>query len=327
MKKYFLIILFNIIAVMLLLFLLEVSIRVFIPQIRLAGTSKALLLDSLFNSSSGIKSNSKGFSNDVIKTTNAYGCWKYRRAISNKSKKILFLGDSVTMGIGVENDSTFAGKINDELSNVDILNPSLIGYSSKDYLNVFEYFLQKFKGKISFNSVVIFWTLNDIYSNYPDKNSPEIVSTNLLHELVYFLRQHSKAYIFLKNLISDRSKAYYDYDKNFYTKGNDLFKGSIKNLEIICSKCDSLGISFNLFLLPYEYQIRNFYKKNIFYPQELLINTLEESNLKVKTFDCKEAFRSDYNNSSIYYLWGDGIHFSEKGHSIIAEFVKRDLVK
>ena len=295
------------------------------PGINLSGTSANLVVDSLYNDSPGIRSDTIGTSGGVEKTTNDYHSWKYFKQVNSGIRRLLYLGDSVTMGISVENDSTFAGIVNNNDS-VRIVNPSLIGYSSKDYLNVFNSFVEQNRFDLRFSSVVLFWTLNDLYSNYPDENQPGFSAGGFFNDVVNFFRHNSKAYHFLRNLFSDRSKAYYNYDRQFYTANNPLLSGSINNIRQISSVCDSLGVNLRVVLLPYEYQVRNYSEsksglsgQGIFYPQELMKEKLKGLNITVT--DLREAFRDDYKDSRSYYLYGDGIHFNNKGHRLIATYL------
>jgi len=323
MKKYLLIILYNISIIILLFLLLEFSVRIFAPQISLSGTSGNLVIDSLYNDSPGIKSNAVGTSGEVKKASNSYHAWKYSKPVSETVRNLLYLGDSVTMGLSVENDSTYAGIINNGADSLRVINPSLIGYSSKDYLNVFNAFVLQNRINLDFTSVILFWTLNDIYSNYPDQKSPEFTTGSFINSIVEFLRHNSKGYHFLKNLFSDRPRAYYDYDRQFYTESNPLLLNSLTNLETISSACDTLGIKFEVVLLPYEYQLRNYGDKDIFEPQMLLRGKLEEKNIRV--IDLSSAFGNDKKEASGYYLYGDGIHFNNRGNRLIAHYLEKHL--
>jgi len=129
MKKFLKLVLINIIAVLLILIFFELIVRYFYPEIVLSGTSSSLLKDNVYFDSPGIVRNSSGECYGVIKASDSLGFWKYNKVnFSKKRTKWLFLGDSATMGIGVENDSTFAGIVNSSLDTVEVLNPSLIGY-------------------------------------------------------------------------------------------------------------------------------------------------------------------------------------------------------
>lgn len=128
----------------------------------------------------------------------------------------LILGDSVTMGIGIENDSTFIGIMNNKVDSINFLNLSLIGYSSEDYYKVLKYYGDIHKD-IKVNSVSVFWTLNDLYSNYPGNISPEINSNTFIQSIISFLRKYSKTYHLIKNLFFDRAQDYFLYDSKFYS--------------------------------------------------------------------------------------------------------------
>ncbi len=312
------------IVIAILFLLLEGAVRIFVREITLSGTSANLVVDSLYSDSPGIRSDTAGTSGSVEKTTNDYHAWKYFKPAAGAARKLLFLGDSVTMGISVENDSTYAGIINNSLDSLSVINPSLIGYSSMDYLNVFKAFVERNRFNLSFSSIVVFWTLNDIYSNYPNENAPEFSGGSFLNNIINLFRKNSKAYHFLKNLFSDRSRAYYEYDRQFYTKSNPLLLRSINNLKHISSACDSLGIEMQVVLLPYEYQLRKVRDTDesgspIFYPQKLMKAELKEFNIGV--IDLRNAFKDDYRNSRDYYLYGDGIHFNKRGHKLAAKYL------
>lgn len=322
-KSYLKIIIFNLTVIALLFLLFEFFIRLYIPEIKLAGTSASLIVDSVYYSTPGLEINTSGYSSGALKTTNHYRCWKYNKPVSKTSKIILIIGDSVTMGLGVSNDSTFPGILNSIEDTVDVLCPALIGYSSFDYLNIVDYFLSEKVKDISINEVQIFWTLNDLYSNFPDKNGPSVTPDNFFFNLVDYLRRNTKSYIFIKNLFSDRSKAHFDYDNQFYIKDNKIFQSSIDHLKEISVKCQSKKIRLTVFILPYEYQIRNYNKTDIFKAQETLLTYLKDIHIQV--IDCSPAFKDYYKSSNKYYLWGDGIHFSEEGHKLIANFVKNYL--
>jgi hypothetical protein len=57
-----------------------------------------------------------------MKYSNALGGWKYKKQIADSLNKWLLLGDSVTMGIGIDNDSTFAGIMDKSFRDVNRIN-------------------------------------------------------------------------------------------------------------------------------------------------------------------------------------------------------------
>lgn len=317
-------ILWNTLIVLLLLFILEAAVRILSPQIQLSGMDRQILERDVYYRTVGLKKNSLGISNGVIKHVDEKGFWKYTSKKKEATRKILILGDSATMGIGVENDSTFVGLLNGYFKDIEFCNASLIGYSSQDYLNVIQDIIQSKKNELGISDVFIFWCLNDVYSNFPDLNSPE-TKNDFIKIITDFLVKNSKLYHLLKNILSDRPKAYFDYDKKFYVSKNKLLEKSLLNLGQIAEILDSTKINFNLFLLPYEYQIRNYNDSIIFHPQRIFEQMLRKLNLNVT--DCSPAFSQMSLNSYQFYLYGDGIHFSITGHKVLAEFISKILEK
>jgi hypothetical protein len=57
-----------------------------------------------------------------MKYSNALGGWNYKKQIADSLHKWLLLGDSVTMGIGIDNDSTFAGIMDKSFRDVNRIN-------------------------------------------------------------------------------------------------------------------------------------------------------------------------------------------------------------
>lgn len=323
-QKIFKIISWNILIVILLLFLLEVVVRIIFPEIQLSGLDRRILEPNVYFTSVGLKKNSFGKSNGVIKQVDEKCFWKYTSKKKESARKILILGDSATMGIGVENDSTFVGLLNAYFKDVEFYNASLIGYSSQDYLNVVQDIIQLRKNELGISDVFIFWCLNDIYSNYPDLNSPES-KNNYIKIITDFLVINSKLYHLLKNILNDRPKAYFDYDKQFYFSENKLLEKSLFNVGQIAEILDSTKTNFHLFLLPYEYQIRNCNDSRIFHPQKTFEQMLRKLNLNVT--DCSPAFSQISLNSYKFYLYGDGIHFSKTGHRAMAKYIAKILIK
>lgn len=106
------------------------------------------------------------------------------------------------MGIGIENDSTFAGIINNSSDSLVILNPALIGYSSHDYKNIIKKLFDDENNKFEVKNIFIFWCVNDVYSNLPVSDPPEIANDSFLGEIViffakqFFLLPPSQKYFF-----------------------------------------------------------------------------------------------------------------------------------
>lgn len=322
MKKITFILAVNLFVALLLIFLSELMIRVLYPEIKFPGTQSSLIENDVYYSSPGLIPESSGLSNGLIKTVDKNGFWKYSIANEDSAKKILFLGDSITMGIGVESDSTFAGILNNDLNAISVLNPSLIGYSSEDYLNVVTTLISDQKNEPGISQVFLFWCLNDVYNSSIAIASPGFNSTGLVDRLIAFLRKNSKLYHFLKSATTDRPEAYYLFDEQFYDPDNENFRASIDNLVQIKSILDSSNVDLKIMLLPYEYQLRES-TDDLLSPQEALKSFLEDKSIYVR--DITEDLRKNSIDSKDLYLFGDGIHFSNDGHKSIGKILSSEI--
>jgi hypothetical protein len=301
--------------------ILEFTIRVFAPEITSQGTSKIIIADSLWYSSHGLRPLSSGTSNGAFVEIDRYGFRKSGTSLDTSKVCWLFLGDSVTFGIGIDADSTFTGIIQNHMHSVNILNPSTSGHNVKSYWDVFRFLVLERNDKLKINHVSIFWCLNDVYSNVPDMSFPGGKMRDVFSDFLIFLRAHSRFYYFIKTALFDRPKSYFLFDKSFYSPGNIEFKNAVQTIATMNKFCRQLGIRFDVVLLPYEYQLRI----GDFTPQAQLKTALKNEMIHVlEPFAGSLDLRYD---SKAYFLYGDGIHLSNLGHKHIATFVMDRIFK
>ncbi len=322
MKRPVLVVLINLLIPVVFFAIAEIVIRVSHPHIKLPGTDSVLIKENVYSTTPGLNRGAKGFSKGTLKEVSSQGFWEYQS--KGDSTSILFLGDSVTMGIGEENDSTFAGIINNRLESTYILNPSLIGYSSTDYLKIINKLIAEDSNQLGISAVYLFWCLNDVYDNYGNKNAPGFDRANFFGKVMSYIRSNSKLYLFLKKNFTDRPKAYFNFDKQYYDPESLSFKKAIRNINEIDSILGDSGIKFSIILLPYEYQLRNLNDPTLFAPQTIMKDSLRPQ--QISLFDLSDTFRS-YPNPEGLYQYGDGIHFSKAGHQQIANDLINNLFK
>lgn len=321
-KKIIKIITVNILVVIILFLISELLVRVFGPKILLPGTEQTLVQDSVYYGSQGLGSNVSGNSMGVRKLTTDERMWKYS-ADKKSKRKILFLGDSVTMGIGVDNDSTFCGRINNSDNEIVVYNPSLIGYSVSDYKNIVKKMFIEDENRLGITEVVVCWCLNDVYADYLIQNTPQLNGESFWEKGVISFRYNSQLFQYLKNLFTDRPQKYFLFDNQFYNTKNEIYNDALSDLEEIINALDSVKMEIKIFILPYEYQLRDDNYSITNKPQKLLMSFLNEKNVEV--LDCANAFLKNSDDSNRNYLFGDGIHFSERGHKLIADYIINNL--
>lgn len=313
-KKYMLLIAFNIASVFLLMLLFEIIVRIALPSIHPLGTDRKLMADRMYGGSAGLKPSVEGRSNGAAFATDRYGFRKSSAAVDTSRESILLLGDSVTMGIGVESDSVFSARLHRARPAVNVLNPSLVGYDVSDYSNLLDHFLRQ--RQFHLKKVYVFFCLNDVYAGSVDQiEQPGGGIRKNFNWILNYLRAGSMGYQFIKNLFTDRQKSYFDYDSRFYNASNSAFLNTVRILAEMKKKAEGKNVGFQVILLPYEYQMREPRTTSGFYPQGLLIGELSKQN--IHAFSLLQ--RLHLNNTKDYYLFGDGIHFNEAGHRLISE--------
>ncbi len=300
------------------LFVLEFFSRCFFPEINFQGTDNQLIVRHERQGRYGLKPNFSAKSFGVEITTNDFGFRNTNLSYDRSKPDWLLLGDSVLMGVGVEKDSTFAARLSVEYKNWNVLNTGVIGFSSEDYIKQLENALKNYELK----RVSLFFCLNDIYNKESgvDNNSPGKKINDYLSPLLSFLREKSTFYLLIKNIIFDRSKKYFDYDSQLYWNDKSLINEAISNINTMNNKLLKKGIPFEIYLMPYEYQLRLKEDNYILYPQDILRHKMNNLNIDVKdTFNFMLKFISG--KSKDLFLYGDPMHFSNKGHRILFNYI------
>lgn len=302
-----------------LIFISEWIIGLLYPEIQVQATSKNIIQSNRYFSSAGLLPNSTGLTNGNTITVDSFGSRKTAHIFDSSLPTDLYFGDSVTMGLGVEDDSTFSAIVQSQFPDRNILNFGLVGYDIDDYKNLTTHFIS-LKDSLSINKVILFWCLNDIYDSSIDQFSPSKPVTNeLLNQTISIIRSNSKLYAFLKANFVDRPKSYFQFDVRFYSNENYRYHEILKELLSIRDRFQAAGIQFQIFLLPYEFQIRS----NNLFPQVEMSNTLNEQGLLAKII-VRNFINSSFSSGQLY-LYGDGIHFSNSGHRLVADILLQEM--
>lgn len=296
----------------LFVFILELSVRLFMPQVIPQGTSKQLYRDSVYATSSGLAPGAVGFSNGALVRVDQYGFRATSVPVDSTKKSWLLIGDSVTMGIGVQADSTFAGRLQQKQDSLDVLNAALIGYNVSDYLNVARALIADGRYGFDIRKVSLFWCLNDIYDNVPVVEVPGGKLRHWFSGSLAWLRSKSRLYQLVKGTLFNRPRAYFEFDSRFYNAESPEFLAALDKLDKISAMCEARDIRFEVLLLPYAWQFSD--RQTLFYPQALMEEALRGMDIPVR----RPLQMVKPEHSADLYLFGDGIHFSNRGHKLLA---------
>lgn len=302
-KRTFWFISYIILTTLLLLVVMELSVRAIFPQINYQGNQASLFVENRFNQTMGLAPNSSGEAFGKEVHIDKYGFRKMNTP-TIYDKSWLLLGDSVTFGVGIDTELIFPQLIQNQIRNVKIWNTAVMGYSALNYLDVIEDFLRE---RNDIEKVVLFFCLNDVYGNFSLNSTGASAKDNVLS----FLRANSKLFLLIKKIFFDRSKAYALYDIGLYKDDNQDLDNHLNAIVKIKAALDKSIIDFLVVILPYEYQLR---VEGLKAPQALLNSFLAKHN--IETLDLYEDFSSF--NSEDYYLYGDPMHLSYVGHAIVA---------
>ena len=199
-----------------------------------------------------VKTNSLGFRDKEVRNIN----------YKNVGKRLVLIGDSFTFGTLLNYEDTFAGMIDDELSQIgkkkkgggdewEVLNLGVPSYSPIIYYNKVKYFLEK---GLKFTHLAVFIDISDIEDEaiyyYYDENLQSVQSTQSTQSTQFV----NKFKVYLKNnFFVTYNFLNYFHDKIFYDHYN-TYKNPEEFLKKIHSnsyKRDKWTINHNIYA---EYQ-------------------------------------------------------------------------
>lgn len=300
-------------SVVLLFVLVELISHLVLHKIYNRSFDSSIIEENKYITSPGLKGNASAKIWGKNFHTDERGCRKSKTGYDAKKKTWLYIGDSVTEGVGVDDSSTFASLSADEFTETNLLNYSLIGYSAADYLNVLQSVLSK---DSSVELVTLFFCLNDVYGGAKTSELPVMAKQNLLGKVNGLLQDRCAAYKLIKLFFYQNSSRYFDYDLQFYTKQDEHFQQTTCYIYSCDSLCKANNIYFNLVALPYRSQLAS----HNFKPQTLLSDFCKTHDID---FSNAAQFLSKQADTKEFYLFADEIHFSEKGHRAIAEYLRQ----
>jgi len=226
----------------------------------------------------------------------------------------MLIGDSVCFGVGVDPLQAFPALLQRALPDIRLWNTAAIGYGVRNYADVEPVVMRR---DSTIRRVVMFWCLNDVYiSDIRD----EIGHIDL--PLFAWLRRHSKTYLVLKNLLSDRSRVYFLHDQALYRRNGADLDTTLATLAAIHRDVAERGAALTVVMLPYEYQLR-LRDSREFLPQQLLSEGCRR--LGIDCVDLAPALLAHPGRARDLYLFADGIHFSPLGHRVVFEALGRTL--
>ena len=243
----------------------------------------------------------------------------------NRKEKIIFIGDSVLFGSGVNEKNTFLSKLRNYNKKKDYINAGIVGNDLSE--NIIS--INKNKKLFEKGDFLIVYTLDDILefnkknNNIKIKNEKVSLIQKLKKNIIFnkingILRSKSYTYLWLKGHLTKPSERYFFESYNYYNE-----KDKLKLLKNEFSKIKKIkDTKIKILILPYEYQVRYNCKENLMNPQNEIEKILME--LKITYIDLSNEF-CNFENPKQLYLNFDPVHLSIIGHELVFNNLKKEF--
>lgn len=307
------VVLINVLVAIAVLMVVEGTSYFLLQKVYNRSFDSSLIQDNKYLTSAGLKENATGKVWGKNFNTDYYG-GRLNPNATGKKRKWLFIGDSVTEGVGVGDSSTFAALTQCARQTEDVYNMSLIGYSLPDYINVLQQTLTHDK---EIDKVTLFYCLNDVYGSAKSADLPVMGKVSVVGAANRFLQEYCNTYKLVKLLVFKNANRYFKYDLQFYEPGNERFTEAMAYLSQFNAICREHGIIPGVVILPYRSQLMP-KQPDSHLPQKLVMDYCKANGIRAWN---AAPFLTEGPHPEALYLFADEIHFSEEGHKQIADFV------
>ncbi len=280
-----------------------------------------------------VHTNSLGFRDSIVRDV----------PLKASRRRIVFIGDSYTFGIGVDYDQTFVGKLAAELSKTgtEVLNAGVVSYSPSIYYRKIRYLIEK-RG-LRFDELVVFLDISDVQDEaevyYIDETGGVRTSadaqsryhavagrSNWWYPVFAWIRDNSVIF----HVTWTHARSYFDplpidYRRSKWTVDKKLFdEFGRRGLESMRSSMDSLldalrrhGITMTIVVYPWPDQI--WYRDRESIVVSYWKQWAEEHRARfVNLFPVFLHYENPEQCINKYFITGD-THWNEAGHSIVAQ--------
>jgi len=219
--------------------------------------------------------------------------------------RIVFLGDSITFGWGVEKEDTFETLLESKLNEVrptEVLNFGTGNYNSEQEVNLFFKKGQKYKP----DHIVLFYFINDAEIT-PQKSKWQFLS----HARVvtfFWSRIHS----LMANL--SESKSFKSYYSELYDDSQEGWIHTKKALRQMAQYSRDNQIRFDVMLLAELHDLKDYPLKN---EHSKIMSFLHENN--INSIDLVPFFSSVEDSHELWVALDDA-HPNKNAHQMIADF-------
>lgn len=256
--------------------------------------------------------------------------------LSVPNKRILFIGDSFTEGIGINYDDTFVGRIGRQLKsiNIEVLNAAVRGYSPKLYYLKTKFLIENLG--LKFDELFVFIDLSDVqdeivYENFVPSNSNFYVVKCELQKFFYLYTKKSllrniyrKIGLWEGKIMPEVFDAYYKerdiwpYDDFIYKKwGEKGLKLAEQNMDLLLKLCKDNNIKVAISIYPHPIDLQ----KAVANPKNRVFWSQYAQSRGIKLLDLFDTFQRAGTAKDViqHYYIAEDAHWNQEGHRIVAE--------
>jgi len=325
--------------------LIEGSVRWLYPEIPPQHSDRRLFDPHKYGRTYGYKALATGEEMGVLVITDEHG---FRTSPHSRqlhtSEHVLVLGDSVSVGNGVEAEQTYPSLLEEKLGK-KVLNASVTGYRIVDYVEVLGNIVDNFKPQL----VIIGICLNDVSPTsqanivgiarkkkadgevtpderrYPNMfvRTLRYINDNYL-DFHTFLGSYSRTYVLVKSLATDSARDHFLADELYYDDPQTIESATSGFSKLKRLLTDEKPLV--LFIFPYEYQLRAG-SLEVLEPQKIIKEAGHRAGVTIYDLydELAEYLKANRLPSKAIYLFNDPLHFNSVGHHAIAELVYRHI--
>ncbi|MFN2412469.1 MAG: hypothetical protein ABR535_05365 [Pyrinomonadaceae bacterium] len=240
------------------------------------------------------------------------------------SPAIMILGDSVAFGPALTEDKTLAGILRRAIPHKRIYNAAVVGYDTFDYFNAGRKITA---AKPEIKQVLLFYCLNDvsdasaqiIRSQSTPTGAEPAGARSIPRHVNDYLRSRSKLFLWLKSALLDTQMIYFRNDLAGYQRGEENIHDGLWPLVDLKNNLATKGVSFTVFILPYEAQLRPNPGPGFFDPQRLTAAFFQQNGIDF--YDLAPEFQKVSDTAKSLFLYGDPMHLSADGTRVVADAV------
>ncbi len=280
----------------------------------------------------------------------------FEKEIKKKKEKrrILFLGDSFTEGIGIAYEDSFVGILEKKYPEFEILNAGVAGYSPKLYFLKMKYVLEEVQ--LELDELIVFVDLSDVldefrYRDFLPTNQEKRSTT--IRKIKQLLESNSLVYnrlrYFKNNYRSNKEKEkhrakpvaeklakdfihtdplegiqYWTVDEKMFSNwGEEGLEMAMSNMDSLYLLCQMQNIKMTVAIYPWPVQI----KRNEIDSKQVLAwkNFTQARNIRLINYFPDFILEANAVDQQQFFIEGD-IHWNKMGHQKIAEKIVNDSI-